>query len=70
MVGDQHYKHTLRLTWIAMGRKRGKIMFYICLVVVRNCALFWRPSHLHVSSHPSKVGSTIIFPFTDEATEP
>lgn len=33
MAKDRHSKHTLGLTWIALGRKIGKVMFYIYLII-------------------------------------
>lgn len=59
MVEDHHYKHTLRLTWFAMGRKIGKKMLSICLIIVMYCPLLCMLSHLCMLAHPSKVGGGV-----------
>lgn len=61
MVEDHHCKRTPRLTWFAMGRKIGKKLLYICLIILRYCALLCMLSHLCMLTYPSKVAGSITF---------
>lgn len=53
------------LMYIAVRRERGKIMFYMCLIIVRYSVLY--AISLCMLCHPSKIGD-LILPFTDEDT--